>query len=164
MNHKQEVKGQKEIKEKIEEVELKEKVDKQEAQQAISGAPEVPPPHFIAGELKKVDASKVQAPETKRDEVIAEGVDSDFWRFTKAYIEKYQLSLKKNTSETALRGEFDLNRIGMSYLLNDQISSALQAVIDFVENKGKIVEIMKKEEIEKKNKEAELKKKQAEKR
>lgn len=143
----------------------KKKIDKgkiikrQEAQQAIPPAVTVPPPGFIAEAVKKVEEAKVKAPAAKRDEIIAGGADSDFWKEVRQYIEGYQKNLKTSTTGIVQQGQFSLERIGISYLLADQIEAALQSVIDFVEIKRKTVELMKKAEIEKKKKEAEIEKK-----
>ena len=128
---------------KKEEKEEKMKIKKeQEAAQPISPTLNVPPPDFIreAVNRNKIEVKKLSEAD---DNVIAEGKDSDFWKLVKGFVERYQKTLKESTTEMAQTGQFDLAAIGMRYLLSDQISSALQKVVDYVENRAKIVEQIK---------------------
>jgi archaellum component FlaC len=116
----------------------------QEALQPISPTLNVPPPEFIRDVINKAQIKEKKLSEAD-DNVIVEGAQSDFWKLIKNYIERYQKDLKAITSELVQQGQFDLNAIGMKYLLSDQISNALQKVIDYVENRARIVEQMKRD-------------------
>jgi hypothetical protein len=122
-------------------------IKEQAARQAI---PPVPPPDFIKEIVEETKPKREVKPD--EDKIIAQGSESDFWKILKRFIENYQENLKKTTRELATAGSFDLEAIGMKYLLSDQIVGALENVVSFVENKKKVVELKKveAEELEKK--------------
>lgn len=127
-------------------------------QSATQAIPPTPPPAFIAEAIKEVNQAKPKVLPNE-DKILADGAFSDFWKILKRFIENYQSNLKKSTSELALAGQFDLNAIGMKYLLADQIVSALQKVTDYVEGKARAVAQYENEQKELALKKSELQKK-----
>ncbi len=142
----------------------KEKViTEQEAKQAVAPTSQRSSPSFIAEAIKEAKEARMK-PKEADDNVLAEGADSEFWRLIKKYIENSLKKLKDNTTKAAMESGFNLELLGFRYVLMDQISNFGGDIIKFVETRQKVVELMKKAEMEKEKAKAERLRKREERR
>lgn len=125
------------------------KLKKMAASSPLPPAAPPPPPSFITEAIADSKAEALLPPDEKDDRNLAEGSYSDFWKLVKHFIENKQKRLKEMTQARVVASEsLNMEDIGFRYLLSDQISMALQDVINFVENRAKLVEQIKREQVE----------------
>lgn len=121
--------------------------EKQRAAQPVPQAT-IPPPAFIRDAL--TEAKKKPEPKPEDDKVVADGAASDFWKILKGFLEARTKILKENTGEAITSQPMSMEQIGVKLLWKDLITDAYQDIIDFVENRAKIVEEIRREEQKKK--------------
>lgn len=112
---------------------------RQEAEQAI-----VPPPGpaFIQDIVRENEqATKKEVHPDEDVELLMNLSQSDAWKVLKAYIQRKQTRLAEMTAQSVRQSAFDLQNTGFRYLIQDQVTQALEDVIKQVENPQKMKQI-----------------------
>ena len=115
----------------------------------------IPPPAFIAETLREV--KQKPAPRPEDDEILADGAGSDFWKILKRFIEQSQKEVKNNIGLKIGSGTLTMEQLGLQFLSRDLVVDTFQGIVDFVENRANVVELLKIERQKKEAEEAKLK-------
>lgn len=109
------------------------------ARQAAEQAPiPEPGPIHIAKTIEEAKKDE-RTPEPEADvKLLIELSQSDAWQVAKRFINRKKEKLSKMTAEAARGSSFNLQNVGFSYLIYDQVSAALDSVIAYVENAAKM--------------------------
>lgn len=112
---------------------------KQAAEQAVIPAPG---PAFIQEVVKENEKAEKQEAHPEEDvKLLMELSQSDAWKILKRYIKRKQERLAQMTAESVRKSAFDLQNTGFRYLIQDQVTNALEDVIKQVENPAKMKQI-----------------------
>lgn len=120
---------------------MPEQTDEQiKAQQAAEQAIVPPPgPAFIQEIVKEnAEADKKEVHPDEDVALLMELSKSDAWKVLKRYIETKQKRLADMTAQSVRAQAFDLQNTGFRYLIQDQVTNALNDIIKQVENPAKM--------------------------
>lgn len=125
------------------------KVEETVKQQEAEGTLPVSP-LSVKEVVETVKKAKPQ-PEEEDENILVQGVTSDFWKVLKKRILIYADNVDDMLlSKIQGQANIDLQDVGLRYIVNSQVTNALKEIVNLVENTAKIhSEVIEDEQAEK---------------
>lgn len=89
---------------------------------------------------------KVLAPEKGEDLVLAEGSQTEFWKFLKKFINSRRNLFEELLKIKAAASPYDMQEVGFRYLVYAQVDDVMSEIINRVENFAQFAKDIKKPE------------------
>lgn len=106
-------------------------LQKQVAEMALPPASPLPQPEFMRSVMED---AKEETPSPEREgKLLLELAQTDAWKVLKEYINRKKKRLEKMTRESVRQKGSNFQDIGFSYIIYDQVASALDDVVNRVE-------------------------------